>query len=89
MDSVPSQSYLVMTAAILREAGFNVLLTPEEFKIIGDSNLKRLNFLWSVIGQRLHFGVKLLPQLTRQIELLGFQKESLQGDSRVLDYLNP
>ncbi|MAZ97501.1 MAG: hypothetical protein CMP53_08270 [Flavobacteriales bacterium] len=89
-DSVPSQSYLVMTAAILREAGFNLFLTSKEFKISGGQLPKKVEIFierdWSAAA----FWCEAVALASNaQIELVGFQKESLQGDSRVLDYFEP
>jgi 3-phosphoshikimate 1-carboxyvinyltransferase len=89
-DSVPSQSYLVMTAAILREAGFNVLLTPEEFKITGGQQPKKVKLFMERDWSAAAFWCETVALANKaEIELLGFQKESLQGDSRVLDYFEP
>lgn len=89
-DSVPSQPYLVMTAAILREAGFEVLLTKEAFKIAPGQKPKKVELFmerdWSAVA--FWCEVVVLAE-DAVIELVGFKAESLQGDSRVLDYFAP
>jgi 3-phosphoshikimate 1-carboxyvinyltransferase len=89
-DSVPSQPYLVMTAALLREAGFKVLLTSKEFRIEPGQMPKRVELFmerdWSAVA----FWCEVVALAEdAEIELVGFKEESLQGDSRVLDYFEP
>ena len=89
-DSVPSQPYLVMTAALLREAGFEVLLTSEEFSIAPGQKPKKVELFmerdWSAVA----FWCEVVALAEdAEIELVGFKEESLQGDSRVLDYFEP
>lgn len=89
-DSAPSQPYLVMTAALLRESGFEVLLTAEEFKISAGQQPKKVELFierdWSAVA----FWCEVVALSNEaNIELLGFKPESLQGDSRVLDYFEP
>ena len=89
-DSVPSQPYLVMTAALLRESGFEVLLTNEEFRIAPGQMPKKVELFmerdWSAVA----FWCEVVALAEdAEIELVGFKEESLQGDSRVLDYFEP
>ena len=89
-DSVASQPYLVMTAALLREAGFEVLLTSEEFRIEPGQRPKKVELFmerdWSAVA----FWCEVVALAEEaEIELVGFKEESLQGDSRVLDYFEP
>ena len=89
-DSVPSQPYLVMTAALLRESGFELLLTNEEFRIAPGHMPKKVELFmerdWSAVA----FWCEVVALAEdAEIELVGFKEESLQGDSRVLDYFEP
>lgn len=89
-DSVPSQSYLVMTAALLREAGFRVVLTSHSFQIEGGQKPEKVTLFmerdWSAVA----FWCEAVALSSEaEITLEGFEKSSLQGDSRVLDYFEP
>jgi len=89
-DSAPSQPYLVMTAALLREAGFEVLLTSEEFKITAGQSPKNVELFMERDWAAVAFWCELVALSNESnIELSGFKPESLQGDSRVLDYFEP
>ena len=79
-----------MTTALLREAGFEVLLTSEEFRIEPGQKPKKVELFmerdWSAVA----FWCEVVALAEEaEIELVGFKEESLQGDSRVLDYFEP
>ena len=89
-DSAPSQPYLMMTAALLRNAGFEVELTRKSVRVpAGQRPVKTELHMepdWSAVAfwcqaVALSEGAKL--------QLPGFTEDSLQGDSRVVHYFEP
>lgn len=88
--SLPSKPYVLMTAAILREAGFEVKLHTAGVMIApGQKPLKKRLHMepdWSAIA----FWCEAVA-LSEDADLFfpGFQEDSLQGDSKVIHYFDP
>lgn len=88
--SLPSKPYVLMTAAILREAGFEVLLHTTGVHISpGQKPLKKQLHMepdWSAIA----FWCEAVA-LCEEADLFfpGFKEDSLQGDSKVIHYFEP
>jgi 3-phosphoshikimate 1-carboxyvinyltransferase len=88
--SLPSRPYVVMTAALLREAGFEVQLSTSGVHIPAGQtpDRKQLHMEpdWSAVG----FWCEAVA-LSEDADLLleGFQEDALQGDSKVIHYFEP
>lgn len=88
--SLPSKPYVLMTAAILREAGFEVLLHTAGVSIApGQKPLKKKLYMepdWSAVA----FWCEAVA-LSKEADIFfpGFQEDSLQGDSKVIHYFEP
>ena len=88
--SLPSRPYVVMTAALLREAGFEVELSTDGVRIPAGQTpeRKRLHMEpdWSAMG---FWCEAVALSTTADLFFPGFEDDALQGDSKVIHYFEP
>ena len=89
-DSIPSTPYLLMTAALLRQVGFEVELSTKGVVIAPGQEANETVLLMEPDWSAVAFWCEAVAlSESAHITLLGFKEESLQGDRKVIRYFEP
>ena len=89
-DSIPSTPYLLMTAALLRQVGFEVELSTKGVVIAPGQEANETVLLMEPDWSAVAFWCEAVAlSESAHITLLGFKEESLQGDRKVIQYFEP
>jgi 3-phosphoshikimate 1-carboxyvinyltransferase len=89
-DSIPSTPYLLMTAALLRQVGFEVELSTKGVFIAPGQEANETVLLMEPDWSAVAFWCEAVAlSESAHITLLGFKEESLQGDRKVIRYFEP
>jgi len=88
--SLPSRPYVVMTAALLREAGFSVELSTNGVRIAGGQKPVKKQLPVEPDWSAMSFWCEAVA-LSAEADLFfpGFKEDALQGDSKVIHYFEP